>query len=132
MEKYKEKLECYRLAVEEYLGACFADDSLAQKINSMCGENTAEIIKLKKQLQINKKGCIISSLSMKGQFIMWTSIYMAQSFDKAKDLRSAIEKNGIIVMLKQIKLEDRSGEDCYEILVPGAEIEKALEVIIAE
>ena len=63
---------------------------------------------------------------------MWTSIYMAQSFDKAKELRAAIEKNGIIVMLKQIKLEDTSGKDCFEILVPRAEVEKALEIIIAE
>lgn len=63
---------------------------------------------------------------------MWTSVYMAQSYDKAKELRGAIENNGIIVMLKQIKLEDTSGNDCFEILVPRAEVEKALEVIIAE
>lgn len=62
---------------------------------------------------------------------MWTSVYMAQSLDKANELRSAIEKNGIIAMLKKICVNDNSSSDCYEILVPGAELEKALEIIIA-
>ena len=63
---------------------------------------------------------------------MWTSIYMAQSFEKANELRVAIENNGIIVMLKRIKDVDRNDNDCFEILVPRAELERALEVIIEE
>ena len=69
---------------------------------------------------------------MKGKFFMWTSVYMAQSFEKAQELRAAIEKNGVIVMLRQINNEDAAGDDCYEILVPRAEVEKALEIIIEE
>ena len=63
---------------------------------------------------------------------MWTSVYMAQSLEKANELRSSIEKNGIIVMLKKICVTDNLADNCYEILVPGAELEKALEIIIAE
>jgi len=32
MEKYKQKLETYRLAVESYLGSCFTEESLPQKL----------------------------------------------------------------------------------------------------
>ena len=62
---------------------------------------------------------------------MWTSVYMAQCLEKANELRNSIEENGIIVMLKKICVADNSENNCYEILVPRAELEKALEIIIA-
>lgn len=63
---------------------------------------------------------------------MWTSVYMARSREKAEVLRNAIEERNIIVMLRSIRVPDKAVEDCYEILVPAAELEEALDVIIDE
>lgn len=63
---------------------------------------------------------------------MWTAVYMARSREKAEILRSAIEEKNIIVMLRSIRVPDKAVEDCYEILVPAAELEEALDVIIDE
>ncbi len=69
---------------------------------------------------------------MKGNGVMWTSVYMARSREKAEVLRNAIEERNIIVMLRSIRVPDKAVEDCYEILVPAAELEEALDVIIDE
>ena len=69
---------------------------------------------------------------MKGNGVMWTSVYMARSREKAEVLRNAIEEKNIIVMLRCIRVPDKAVEDCYEILVPAAELEEALDVIIDE
>lgn len=61
---------------------------------------------------------------------MWTTVYMTQDIDIAKAMREKIEDSRILVMLKTIKLEDRAGEDCFEILVPSAELKEALDIII--
>lgn len=64
---------------------------------------------------------------------MWTSVYMARSREKAELLRNAIEEKNIIVMLRCIRVPDKAVvEDCYEILVPAAELEEALDIIIDE
>ncbi len=63
---------------------------------------------------------------------MWTSVYMARSREKAEVLRNAIEEKNIIVMLRCIRVPDKAVEDCYEILVPAAELEEALDIIIDE
>ena len=63
---------------------------------------------------------------------MWTSVYMARSREKAEVLRNAIEEKNIIVMLRCIRVPDKAVEDCYEILVPAAEREEALDIIIDE
>ena len=63
---------------------------------------------------------------------MWTSVYLAQDKDKAQKLKNAIEKMNIIVMMRSIRMPDKAVDDCYEILVPRAELEKALDVIISE
>ena len=53
---------------------------------------------------------------------MWTSVYMARSREKAERLRNAIEEKNIIVMLRCIRVPDKAVEDCYEILLPAAEL----------
>ena len=63
---------------------------------------------------------------------MWTSVYMARDREKAQLLRSAIEEKNIIVMIRCIRVPDKAVEECYEILVPAAELEEALDVIIDE
>jgi len=69
---------------------------------------------------------------VKGNGVMWTSVYMARSREKAELLRNAIEEKNIIVMLRCIRVPDKAVEDCYEILVPAAELEEALDIIIDE
>ena len=69
---------------------------------------------------------------MKGNGVMWTSVYMARSREKAEVLRNAIEEKNIIVMLRCSRVPDKAVEDCYEILVPAAELEEALDIIIDE
>ena len=63
---------------------------------------------------------------------MWTSVYMTQNLDTAREMRKKMENSKILVMLRSIKLEDRAGEDCFEILVPSAEVSEALDIIITE
>ena len=63
---------------------------------------------------------------------MWTSVYMSQNLDNAKDMRQKMEEFKILVMLRYIKIEDRAGEDCYELLGPSAELNEALDIIISE
>lgn len=63
---------------------------------------------------------------------MWTTVYMTQSIDTARAIRKKIEDSQILVMLHSIKLNDRAGEDCFEILVPSAELKDALDIIIEE
>lgn len=61
---------------------------------------------------------------------MWTTVYMTPDIDIAREMREKIEQSKILVMLKTIKFEDRAGEDCFEILVPSAELKEALDIII--
>lgn len=63
---------------------------------------------------------------------MWTTVYMTQNIDTARALRKKMEEYKILVMLRSIKFSDRAGEDCFEILVPSAELKEALDIIIAE
>ena len=63
---------------------------------------------------------------------MWTAVYMAQDKAQAEAVRNAIEEKNIIVMLRNIRVPDKAVEDCYEILVPAAELEQALDIIIGE
>ena len=57
---------------------------------------------------------------------------MSQDREKAEFLRSKIESNGIIVMLRAIHSADCAVDECFEILVPKAELEDALDIIIDE
>jgi len=63
---------------------------------------------------------------------MWTTVYMTQSIDTARTMRKRIEDSEILVMLHSIKSEDRAGEECFELLVPEAELKDALDIIITE
>ena len=61
---------------------------------------------------------------------MWVSVYMAQNLETAKLMREKIESQSIIVMLHRLASSDGSSADCYELLVPQAELQKALGIII--
>ncbi len=63
---------------------------------------------------------------------MWTSVYMSQNIDTAREMRQKMEEFKILVMLRSIKVEDHAGEDCFELLVPSAELGEALNIIISE
>ncbi len=63
---------------------------------------------------------------------MWTSVYMTQNIDNARNMRIKIQEKKIIVMLRRITFYENKGEDCYELLVPGAEVSEALDIIIDE
>ena len=63
---------------------------------------------------------------------MWTSVYMTQNIDTARAMRKKMEDSEILVMIRSITDEDTMGEDCFEILVPGAEVKEALDIIINE
>ena len=61
---------------------------------------------------------------------MWTTVYMSQDLSNARNMRQKIEEKSIIVMLHSIRTDDLHGIDCYELLVPNAELNEALEIII--
>ena len=60
---------------------------------------------------------------------MWTIVYMAKNIELAQRLKDVLSEHNIIVMVRTIKKEQTAG---YEILVPGAEVEEALGIIIDE
>ena len=64
---------------------------------------------------------------------MWISVYMAQNKEIATKYKKMIEQNNIIAMLRPIKPgEDSADSECFELLVPSREHEKALSIIINE
>ena len=63
---------------------------------------------------------------------MWTTVYMTQNLDTARAMREKIEESRIIAVLRSIRPMDSAGDDCFEILVPSAELGEALDIIINE
>ncbi len=61
---------------------------------------------------------------------MWTVVYMAQDREMAAKIQRALEEEGILVKLKLIGKEAKGDDNCYEILVPAAEVEQAHNIII--
>ncbi|MCK9478633.1 MAG: hypothetical protein M0R40_03915 [Firmicutes bacterium] len=61
---------------------------------------------------------------------MWTVVYMAQGKEMAEKVRQALEQQGVLVKLKPIGKESKDGDNCFEILVPAAEVEEAHNIII--
>ncbi len=60
---------------------------------------------------------------------MWTVVYIAKNNELAQKLREVLNEHNIIVMLRAINKEQTTG---FEILVPSAEVEEALGIIIDE
>ena len=60
---------------------------------------------------------------------MWTIVYIAKNMELAQKLKGILYEHDIIVMLRAINKEQTTG---CEILVPDAEVAKALEIIIDE
>lgn len=65
----------------------------------------------------------------RGVCIMWTVVYIAKNNELAQKLMDILNEHDIIVMLRAINKEQTTG---YEILVPSAEVEDALGIIIDE
>ena len=63
---------------------------------------------------------------------MWIAVYMTQNPDCARNMRAKMEEREILVMFRTIKNGDIAGEECFELLVPSAELKDALDIIIAE
>jgi RNA-binding protein YhbY len=61
---------------------------------------------------------------------MWTVVYMAQGKDMATKIQQALEEHGILVKVKPIGKDGSGKDNCYEILVPAAEVEEAHNIII--
>lgn len=64
------------------------------------------------------------------EIYMWTVVYMAQSKEIAESVQLLLEKNNLIVKMRSIRSEDESSSDCCELLVPEAEVQQALSLII--
>lgn len=62
---------------------------------------------------------------------MWTVIYVSQSPEMAEKLSEALYDNGIISKLRRDG-KNKENKCCYEILVPGTEMEAAQDLIIEE
>ena len=61
---------------------------------------------------------------------MWTSVYMTQNIETARSVREKIEHKTLILMMRSIRQEERPGEDYFELLVPQAELDDALGIIV--
>ena len=61
---------------------------------------------------------------------MWTVVYMAQGREMAEEIRHVIQQLGVLVKLMSIGIENKENDNCFEILVPAAEIEEAHNIII--
>lgn len=61
---------------------------------------------------------------------MWTVVYMAQGKEMASKIQQALENEGVLVKVKLIGKDANGNDNCYEILVPAAEVEEAHNIII--
>lgn len=61
---------------------------------------------------------------------MWTVVYMARSREMAEKLKNALEQAALLVKIKPITSEISKSENCYEVLVPEAEVGEAHNIII--
>ncbi len=60
---------------------------------------------------------------------MWTVVYIAKNSELAHKLKAMLNGHDIMVMLRAINKDTTTG---YEVLVPGAEVDEALGLIIDE
>lgn len=61
---------------------------------------------------------------------MWTVVYMAQSRETAELAQQLLENNNLIVKMRSVNSGDASSADCCELLVPEAEVQQALSLIV--
>lgn len=61
---------------------------------------------------------------------MWTVIYLARNKENAVALQNALEGEGILVKIRTTCKDGSEDENCYEVLVPAAEVEEAHGIII--
>ena len=61
---------------------------------------------------------------------MWTVIYIAKNAELAGRLKAALSERNIIVMARPLSRGQEAADAGYEILVPAAEVEESLEIII--
>lgn len=59
---------------------------------------------------------------------MWTTVYIATGYDWALEVKKLLEKEGFILKIKHIAMED--GEEIYEILGPKFEMEDIQRAIL--
>lgn len=55
---------------------------------------------------------------------------MAQGKEMATKIQQALEDEGVLVKVKLIGKDAKCNDNCYEILVPAAEVEQAHNIII--
>lgn len=60
---------------------------------------------------------------------MWTTVYISQKAEEARNIKKLLEEEGIIVKNKRVS-RDEAGECCFEILVPSKEVPAAHSLII--
>ncbi|MBO8136680.1 MAG: glutamate decarboxylase [Desulfotomaculum sp.] len=60
---------------------------------------------------------------------MWTVVYIAQNKAEAEKMQQRLTREGFLVKIKPIGGSKKSDASSYEILVPAAEIDEAMEVI---
>lgn len=60
---------------------------------------------------------------------MWTVVYVSQSIETSEKLVDVLLNNGVISKLRRAAA-DGGVESCYEVLVPGTELQVAQELII--
>ncbi len=59
---------------------------------------------------------------------MWTVVYVSQSMEISKKLVDVLLTNGVISKLRRANNCDEQRE-CFEVLVPGTELEAAQDLI---
>ena len=60
---------------------------------------------------------------------MWTVVYIAKNKELAQKLKMVLQSHNILVTIRAINKDTTTG---YEVLVPGAEVDEALGLIIDE
>ena len=60
---------------------------------------------------------------------MWTVVYIAKNKELAQKLKMVLQSHNILVTIRAINKDTTTG---YEVLVPGAEVDEALSLIIDE
>lgn len=65
---------------------------------------------------------------MQGVRVMWTAVYVAEGYDKAKEVQNKLQQEGFLVKVKLFSKE--ADINLYEILAPKFEAQEVQSVLI--
>lgn len=62
---------------------------------------------------------------------MWTVVYVAQKAEEILKIKTVLDENEIVSRVRQKNISEKEDGECFEIMVPSAELSLAQDLIIS-